>query len=83
MNPISLDNQIACIRREISLRRNVYPKLLVSGQMTQAWADFQMDAIEAVLATLVQLKEAQARAEQSELFPAPGKEPYATPEHQT
>jgi hypothetical protein len=79
---ISLDNQIACVRRELSLRRAVYPRLIVSHKMTQQWADFQMDAMESVLRTLEALKDAEAHAEQAELFPAPGKEPYATPEHQ-
>ena len=71
MDVISLDNQIACVRRELSIRRRCYPGWIVSGKITQDWADFQMDAMEAVLKSLEALQDAEAHAEQEELFPAP------------
>jgi len=79
MDVITLDNQIACVRRELSLRRSVYPRLIQSKKMTQAWADYQMDCMEAVLNTLEQLHHTQ---EQTELFEEAGKESYAT-EHES
>jgi len=79
MDVISLDNQISCVRRELSLRRRVYPRLIQNKQMTQAWADFQMDCMEGVLKTLEQLHHTQ---EQTELFEDAGKAPYAT-EHES
>src|SRR6185503_12138709 len=79
MDVVSLDNQISCVRRELSLRRAVYPRLIQNKKMTQAWADFQMDAMEAVLKTLEQLHHTQ---EQAELFADAGKDSYAA-EHES
>ena len=57
--PISLEQQIKCVGREIGLRRNVYPKFLMSGRITQEKADYEIEAMEAVLATLQGLRTAQ------------------------
>ena len=57
--PISLEQQIKCVGREIGLRRNVYPKFLMSGRITQEKADYEIAAMEAVLATLQGLRTAQ------------------------
>ena len=53
---IPLQEQIACIRREHALRTRVYPNLVATKRMTQAWADYQIEAMQAVLATLEQLQ---------------------------
>lgn len=50
--PVSLERQIACVAREIALRRNVYPKFVASGKIKQETADTELAAMEAVLATL-------------------------------
>jgi len=50
--PIDIDRQIACVRREISMRRRVYPRWVSTGKMTQDEADRQISTMEAVQATL-------------------------------
>ena len=52
MNEITLTNQIAEVRRELALRRNFYPHQVVRQKMSQAKADYQIAAIEAVLVSL-------------------------------
>jgi transcriptional regulator with XRE-family HTH domain len=51
-NGATLAEQIACIKREIAMRRNVYPKWVHSGRMRHDVATREMNAIEAVLRTL-------------------------------
>lgn len=52
---ITLDQQIACVRRELALRKSAYPRWIQSRRMTQATADKEIAAMEAVLATLLSL----------------------------
>jgi hypothetical protein len=47
-----IDEQIACVKREIEMRRRVYPRWVQEGKMKQAKADAEIEAMEAVLATL-------------------------------
>lgn len=54
-DPIALDKQIACVRREIALRKNVYPKLVARGVKTQEFVEYEIQAMEAVLETLRRL----------------------------
>ena len=54
---IKISEQIACVRREIAMRRRVYPRWIESGKMTQAKADREIAVMEAVLATLEKLSE--------------------------
>ena len=49
---IPLPDQIACVRREISMRRRVYPGWVSSGRMTQDQADQELARMQAVLETL-------------------------------
>ena len=56
---ITLDEQIDCVRREIRMRNRVYPRWVEIGRITQAHADHQVAAMEAVLATLESLRPAQ------------------------
>ncbi len=62
--PIPLEQQIACIRREIRQRKAVYPRLVQDGRMLEATAAKELVAMQAVLATLMALLEAR----QGELF---------------
>jgi len=55
MEAISLDAQIACVRREIGMRERVYPKWVSAGRMKQDAADRELAAMRAVLATLEML----------------------------
>src|SRR6185436_15545739 len=58
--PVSLADQLACVRRELSLRQRVYPRLIAQKSMTQAGADFQLAAMQAVLQTLEELQGPQS-----------------------
>lgn len=49
---VSIDSQIACVRREIGLRERVYPRWVLSEKLTQEKADHEIDAMRAVLVTL-------------------------------
>ncbi len=49
---VSISDQIACVRREIALRRNVYKKRVNAGQMQPAQARRELDAMQAVHDTL-------------------------------
>lgn len=57
--PLGLDEQLACVRREVALRMRCYPAWVQRGSMTQAWADYQLAAMQAVLTTLEGLADAQ------------------------
>ena len=52
---ISLDQQIACVKRELALRRNVYAKRIANNVMKPIQADFEMAAMTAVLRTLLDI----------------------------
>lgn len=49
---VGLDAQIACVRREISMRERVYPRLCAAGKMKDEKAASELAAMKAVLATL-------------------------------
>lgn len=49
---ISLDQQIACISREIALRERGYPRQVAIGNMTIKAAEYEQAAMHAVLETL-------------------------------
>ena len=44
--------QIACIKRELIMRRRVYPRLLVAEKMTEATAEHEIECMRAVLKSL-------------------------------
>jgi hypothetical protein len=52
---VTLDQQIACVKRELKLRRSVYPALVGNKRMSQLDADIQISHMEAVLKTLERL----------------------------
>lgn len=54
---ISLNQQIASVAREIALRKRVYPRWVREKRMAQSSATFEIEAMEAVLATLQSLHE--------------------------
>lgn len=51
---IPLADQIKCVERELTLRKNTYPRWVAQGKpgWTKERADHQIAAMEAVLATL-------------------------------
>jgi hypothetical protein len=50
--PITLDDQIAAVEREIAMRGRVYPRQVFNRKMTQRQADREI----AVLASLIGLR---------------------------
>lgn len=56
---ITLEQQIACIRRELALRQRNYPRWVADGRMKQAESDHQLAAMQAAHDTLMKLKEAE------------------------
>ena len=75
---IPLSEQIACIRREHALRTRTYPNFVATRRMTQAWADYQIQAILDVLHTLEML---QGHLDASQLDLVPQEETHEA-EHQ-
>jgi hypothetical protein len=55
--PIPLDEQIACVEREIKLRQRVYPRRVSDRKMSQAQANKQIGLMEAVLDSLRWMKD--------------------------
>ena len=52
----TLQAQVDCVEREIRKRRQVYPRQVAAGRLTQAKADYEIACMEAVLATLVTVR---------------------------
>jgi hypothetical protein len=53
---VTLDQQIAEVRREIQMRRSVYPSLVARGKLTERERARREQRLEAVLVTLQNLK---------------------------
>lgn len=60
MSAPTLAEQLREVGREIGLRKNVYPRFVANGKMTQAEADRHIECLEAVYATLKKLNSVQA-----------------------
>ena len=45
----TIGTKIRCIKRELAMRRRVYPRRVKSGRMTQALADRQIAIMESIL----------------------------------
>ena len=55
--PPTLDELLACIEREVKLRRRVYPRRVADGRMTQALAEKEIRRMENVADYLRDQKE--------------------------
>jgi hypothetical protein len=53
---ITIDEQLACVEREIGMRRRAYPRWVESGRMTQAKMDDEIRTMKAVAETLRELQ---------------------------
>lgn len=53
--PFTLEEQLKCVRREISQRGYVYPRRVADGKMTKEQANHEIDCMMAVMATLESL----------------------------
>lgn len=49
---VSIYDQIACVEREIAMRRRAYPRWIEQGRMTPQKSAQEIAAMEAVLETL-------------------------------
>lgn len=54
--PLTIDDQIACVEREIRMRERVYPRWVGQGKMTQAKADHETAVMREALVTLRKVK---------------------------
>ena len=52
---VPLEEQIACVKRELSFRARIYPRWVADKKLLQATADHEMARMQAVLATLERL----------------------------
>lgn len=57
----NIDDQIACVEREIALRSRVYPRWIADKRLTQVKADREMACMNAVLETLRHEKERERK----------------------
>lgn len=55
---MSLDDQLACVARELKFRRQTYPRFVKQKKLTQTLADKEMANMEAVYATLQRMRSA-------------------------
>ncbi|OGV45827.1 MAG: hypothetical protein A2017_18170 [Lentisphaerae bacterium GWF2_44_16] len=63
---VSIERQIACVKREIKMRENVYPKWVLSGRMSVETSKEEIEAMKGVLETLQEVE----RKESGDLFNA-------------
>jgi hypothetical protein len=49
---VAIKDQIACVARELALRRNVYPKWVAKGRMTAVESEKEIERMSAVLESL-------------------------------
>lgn len=54
---VSLEDQVRCLKREIAMRKNVYPKWIATGRLKQEDADREIAALTAALHTIMNLLE--------------------------
>lgn len=57
---VNLAGQIATVERELAIRRSVYPRWVEAGRMKAEAATRELEAMEAVLGTLLIVREIQA-----------------------
>jgi hypothetical protein len=50
--PVSLEEMIACVERELKMRERVYPRRLADGRMSAQQVEREMRHMRAVLDTL-------------------------------
>lgn len=63
--PPSITDQIACVRRELAMRANVYPKWIESGRLKEADATRERARMQAVHDSLVRLESLDLAAAQA------------------
>lgn len=66
--PITMRQQLAAAKRELALRKTVYPRRVAHHDMSQAKADHEIAAMAAIVETLAQLVDAAHGSGQAQLF---------------
>jgi hypothetical protein len=56
---VSIEVQVAAVKREIGMRERVYPRRVADGKMTQQKANEEIAAMQAVLETLEKIAAAE------------------------
>ena len=56
---ISLQTQLECAKREVAMRRRVYPRWVEADRMTQVKSAQEISAMEAIVETLARLRAAE------------------------
>lgn len=56
---MTLDEQIKIVKREIDFRKRYYPVWVEKGKMTQVEANYQIEGMEYVLNSIVELQKFQ------------------------
>lgn len=59
---VGIEQQIACAKRELAMRKNVYPRLVGGKRMTQFKADDEIAAMAAIVKTLESLPKEKSNA---------------------
>jgi hypothetical protein len=62
MFEVSLEEQLACVDREISMRERVYARWVAEKRMTQKTADKEIEGMRAVRETLKQVQSTEGRS---------------------
>jgi hypothetical protein len=57
MTMVTIEQQLACVKREIALRERVYPRFVAEQRLTQEKADAELATMRAVLVTLGTVKD--------------------------
>lgn len=57
----TLDAMVKCAARELAMRRNVYPKWTQTGRMKAEMADHEINCMQAIVDTLVGLRDTDAK----------------------
>jgi len=56
---VPIERQVQCVERELKFRRRVYARRVVDKKMSKTQMDNELEAMEAVLATLQSIAEGQ------------------------
>jgi len=64
LSPITLKNQLACVTRELSKRKGIYPKLVASGRLKPQVADYEIKAMTAVQVSIKKLVDLEEVSEE-------------------
>lgn len=56
---ITLKGQLACAKRELALRKTVYPRFIAQGKMLSSKAVIEVESMAAIVQTLQRLVDAE------------------------